>query len=156
MAGKSSIWDKFDKEIDTEGLAEDIKEAADNGGSFPDVPHGTYEVEVSKLELIESKAGDPMVTIWFKVLEGGHKGSMIFMNQVITRGFQIHIVNEILRQMVINEPQINIDFQTYNQYGNLLMDVAETIDGKYEFLLNYEKGKKDFSTYLIGEIYVVE
>ena len=27
-----NIWDKFDREIDTEGLAKDVEEAAANGG----------------------------------------------------------------------------------------------------------------------------
>ena len=152
-----NIWDKFDKELDTTGLAEDVKEAAENGGNFKDVPHGEYEVEVNKLELVESKKGDPMVTIWFKVLEGEFKGSNIFMNQVITQGFQIHIANEILRSLVQEiDGGMTIEFLNYKQYGNLLMDVLEAIDGNFEYKLNYSKGKKDFSTYKIEEVYVLE
>lgn len=87
----ANIWEKFDKAIDVEGLQKDVQEAAENGANFREVPHGEYEVKIEKLELVESKAGDPMVTVWFKVLAGDYKGSMIFMNQVITKGFQIHI-----------------------------------------------------------------
>lgn len=29
-----NIWDKFDEAIDTEGLAKDVKEAAENGGEY--------------------------------------------------------------------------------------------------------------------------
>jgi len=150
----ANIWDKFDQAIDTKGLQDDVKEAAENGtGSFKEVPHGEYEVEVNKMELIASKKGDPMVTIWFKVLEGEYKGSLIFMNQVITQGFQIHIVNELLRSM---DTGLDIKFETYNQYGNLLMDIAEEIDGQLEFALKYGKGKKDFSTYEITDVFEVE
>ena len=156
MANKNINWSKFDEAIDTEGLANDVKEAADSNGVYPDVPYGTYEVDVNKLELILSKNGDPMVTIWFKVIDGDYKGSMIFMNQVVTRGFQIHIVNEILRQMTADLPGFYVEFQNYNQYNNLLMDVTEAIDGKYEFLLDYAEGKKGFSTYSIDEVYIVD
>lgn len=150
----ANVWDKFDKAIDTKGLQDDVKEAAENGtGSFKEVPHGEYEVEVNKMELIASKKGDPMVTIWFKVLKGKYKGSLIFMNQVITQGFQIHIVNELLRDM---DTGLDIKFETYNQYGNLLMDIAEEIDGQLEFALKYGKGKKDFSTYEITDVFEVE
>ena len=89
----SNLWEQFDNAVDVEGLQADIKEAAENGKSFKEVPHGDYEVKVEKLELIASKAGDPMVTAWFKVLEGEYKSSLIFMNQVVNQGFQIHIVS---------------------------------------------------------------
>lgn len=150
----ANIWDKFDNAIDTQGLAEDVKEAAENGtGSFKEVPHGDYEVEINKMELTASKKGDPMVSIWFKIVTGEYKGSMIFMNQVITQGFQIHICNELLRAM---DTSLEIKFETYKQYGNLLMDMMEEIDGQLEYALKYGKGKKDFSTYEITEVFEVE
>lgn len=149
----ANLWDKFDKAIDVEGLQADIKEAAENGANFREVPHGQYEVRIEKLELVESKAGDPMVTCWMKVLAGEYKGSLIFMNQVITKGFQIHIMNEFLRSL---DSGIEVEFKTYKQYGNLLMDVMEAIDGQLEFALKYGEGKKGFSTYEIVDVYEVE
>ena len=95
----ANIWDEFDKAIDTEGLAKDVADAAENGGRR-DVPHDTYEIAVQKLELTKSKKGDPMVTCWMKIVEGEYKGSLIFMNQVVTQGFQIHIVNEFVRSLI--------------------------------------------------------
>ena len=39
------IFSAWDKEIDVEGLAADVKEAAENGsGNYREVPHGNYEV----------------------------------------------------------------------------------------------------------------
>lgn len=148
----NNIWDKFDKAVDTEGLAKDVKEAAENGASYKEVPHGSYEVSIEKLELVESSKGDPMVTVWFKVLTGDYKGSLIFMNQVITQGFQIHIINEFLRSL---DTGIDIEFVTYKQFGNLLMDVMEKVDGNLEFALNYTQGKKGFSKYEIEEVFEV-
>lgn len=153
MANTNNIWDKFDKAVDTAVLADDVKDVEENGQSFRDVPHGDYEVSVDKMELTESKNHDPMVTIWFKVLTGEYKGSRIFMNQVITQGFQIHIVNEILRAM---DTDLNIEFVTYRQYGNLLMDVMEAVDGNLEFALSYKEGRNGFSKYEITEVFEVE
>ena len=154
----ANIFDKWDKEIDTESLANDVKEAAENGsGEFKEVPHGDYEVAVQQMELKASKKGDPMVSIWFKILDGDYKGSLIFFNQVITQGFQVHIVNEMLRMMVSEmEDAPVIEFTSYKQYGNLLMDVFEAIDENFEYALAYKKGKKDFSTYEITEVFVLE
>ncbi len=149
----ANIWEKFDKAIDVEGLQKDVQEAAENGTNFREVPHGEYEVKIEKLELVESKAGDPMVTVWFKVLAGDYKGSMIFMNQVITKGFQIHIMNEFLRSL---DSGYDVEFKSYSQYGQLLMDIHEAIDGELEYLLKYSEGKKGFSNYEIVDVYDVE
>lgn len=149
----ANIWEKFDKAIDVEGLQKDVQEAAENGANFREVPHGEYEVKIEKLELVESRAGDPMVTVWFKVLAGDYKGSMIFMNQVITKGFQIHIMNEFLRSL---DSGYDVEFRSYSQYGQLLMDIHEAIDGELEYLLKYSEGKKGFSNYEIVDVYDVE
>lgn len=149
----ANIWEKFDKAIDVEGLQKDVQEAAENGANFREVPHGEYEVKIEKLELVESKAGDPMVTVWFKVLAGDYKGSMIFMNQVITKGFQIHIMNEFLRSL---DSGYDVEFRSYSQYGQLLMDIHEAIDGELEYGLKYGEGKKGFNTYEITDVWEVE
>jgi len=149
----ANIWEKFDKVIDVEGLQKDVQEAAKNSTNYREVPHGEYEVKIEKLELVESKKGDPMVTIWFKVVSGEYKGSIIFFNQVITQGFQIHIANEFLRSL---DSGIEVEFKTYKQYGQMLMDIHEAIDGRLEYGLKYGEGKKGFSTYEITDVYEVE
>lgn len=141
---------KFDKQIDLEGLKKDIEDSANN--DFEEVPLGNYEVAINKLELGESKKGDPMVKIWFKVVSGEYKGSLIFMNQVITRGFQIHIVNELLRSL---ETDIEISFESYSQYNELLMDIFDAVDGNYEYGLKYGENK-GFATFEITEVFELD
>lgn len=75
------------------------------------------------------------------------------MNQVIKEGFQVHICNEFLRSL---DTGIEIEFVTYKQYGDLLMDVMEAIDGNLEYALSYKEGKNGFSTYTITEVFEVE
>ena len=153
----ADIFAKWDENIDTVGLVQDVAEAAQNGGgNYEEVPHGTYEVAVKQMELKASKKGDPMVSIWFKVVDGPHKNGIIFFNQVITQGFQIHIVNELLRKMMssaTNAPEI--EFKSYKQYSNLILDVFELTDG-FEYGLKYTKGKNDFSNYEITEVFTLE
>lgn len=145
-------YSKFDSMVDLDGLKNDIAEAKSGNVEYKDVPHGTYEVEVEKMELTESKKGDPMVTIWFRIINGEFEGSILFMNQVITKGFQIHIVNELLRSM---KSGLDVDFESYSQYANLLMDIHERIDGNREFALEYGE-KKGFNTFGIAEVYDLE
>ena len=145
-------FSKFDKMVDLNGLKGEIGEIAKNGGTGTarEVPHGQYEVKVEKMELRESKKGDPMVTIWFRILSGEYKRSMIFLNQVITRGFQIDIVNQLLTAM---DSGLTIEFESYSQYGQLLMDVMEAIDGKLEYALDYVENNKGYSTFRITEVF---
>lgn len=151
----SNIWEKFDKNIDIEGLKKDAEEAKNNGGDFKEVPHGDYEVEVNKLEPKVSKKGDPMLSIWFKILSGEYKGSLIFYNQVLSNGFGLHKANEMLRSL---DSGVEVKFENFNQYQNLLMDIAEAIDGKLEYALSYTANKKNpkFSEYEIKDIFEVE
>ena len=145
-------FSKFDKTIDVEGLKKDVVEAADSKGSYEEVPHGSYEVKITKLELDASKKGDPMVKCWFKIMNGSHENSLIFMNQVITRGFQIHIMDEFLRSL---GTEVEIKFESYSQYGQMLMDIMEEIDGNLEYALDYGE-KKGFNTFTITEVFEVE
>lgn len=148
----SDIYDEFDANVDTDGLAKDVKDA-ENGGDRRDVPHGKYEVGVNRIELKKSNSGKPMVSIWFKVLAGEFKGSLIFFNQVITQGFQIHIVNELCRKL--SDGKVKMEFVNYKQYNQLLLDVFE-VSGNYEYALNYKAGKNDFSEYKIEDVFELE
>ena len=98
-----------------------------------------------------------MVSIWFKIINGEYKNSILFMNQVVTQGFQIHIVNELLRSLVGEmEKPIDIDFKNYKQYSELLMDVFEAITGNFEYALSYKENSKGFKTFKVEEVFVLE
>ena len=101
-----------------------------------EVPHGIYNVKIEEMELTAAKeTGKPMVSVWFKIVAGDYKNCMIFMNQVITEGFHIHIMNEFLRSLGTD---VNVEFVSYKQYGNMLMDIKEALDESgVEFALDY-------------------
>lgn len=84
-----------------------------------------------------------MFSCWFKILTGEYKGSMIFLNQIVTQGFQIGIVDEFLRSLMSEmDAPIPVQFQTYNQYNNLILDIMEAIDGNFEYALEYGENKR--------------
>ena len=145
-------FDEFDKKFDLDGLKNDITEAKENGGTYKDVPVGKYEVKVEKLELTKSKKGDPMVTCWFKVLEGEFKGSLIFMNSLIDTGLRLNIMNEFLTSL---DSGVDVFFDSFKQYNDMILDIAEAIDGKLEYLLDYSENDKGYKKYTIKDIYEV-
>lgn len=144
-------FDEFDKMVDFAGLKADIAEAANRvPGEYVDVPCGTYEVKLSKLELGTSKKGNPMAKVWFKVLEGEYNGETIFMNQVCTQGFQIHIINELMRGLGTKKE--NLVPESFSAYAKLLEEVFTELKGKYEYILEYGENSKGFKTYKILQV----
>lgn len=152
----ASIFEKWDKAIDVEGLQKDIAEAdqGNSQGEFKEVPVGNYEVKIEKMELKASSKGDPMVSIWFRILNGEYEKCMLFMNQVITQGFQISQMNRFLKSMEAVDASA-VEFKNYGQYNDLLMDIFEAVDENLEFLLEYKQNNKGYSVYSIKEVYEV-
>lgn len=148
------IFDEFDSQFDTEALKKDAKAAKENGtGDFPEVPNGDYVVKVETAELKAAKSsGKPMVSIWFKIVEGEFKNSIIFYNQVIATGFGLHNANEFLRSL---DTGVEVDFESFKQYADMVLDVAEAAQD-FEYHLKYGENKKGYNTYEIVEVFEVE
>ena len=145
-------FSKFDKQVDLEGLKKDIEDSANN--DFKEVPNGTYEVAITKLELTESKKGNPMLSCWMKVVsDGEYKNSLIFMNQVVTSGFQIHICDEFLRSLGTD---VDVSFESYSQYADMILDIFEKIDGNFEYGLELGETNKGFKTYTITDVFELD
>lgn len=154
----ANIFEQWDNAVNMDDLQKDIQDAAANSkGEFKEVPHGQYEVSIEKMELKATKKGDPMVSVWFNIVDGEYENQKIFMNQVITQGFQIHIVNEFLRSLVQDCADAPVvEFKSYAQYANLLMDIHELIADSFEYGLDYGQTKKGFNTFDIINVYALE
>ena len=146
-----SIFDKWNKNVDADFLKDVDAQESGQGGSFKEVPHGTYEVKILKMEVKESKNGDPMLQVRFKILTGSEKGNTILMNQVISQPFQIHIANDFLRSL---DTGVEVKFKDYDQYNNIVLDVMESVDAdKLEYALEYGQNEKGFNTFKIIEVF---
>lgn len=163
MAEKKFDWGKFDKKVDLEALAVDVQEVEENGGGgdFEKVPDGQYEVAVEKMELTESKKGDPMLMIWFNIVDGEFEGQKIFYYKVMQPqndkawGYQVHQNNEMLRKLWdCNEEDVK--FTSFGEYADLVLDIHEDIDGQFEYLLSKETDKNGFDQFKILEVFEVE
>ncbi len=139
-------WEEFDKDVDIENLEKDVEEASSREfEDYPDVPYGKYEVKITKLELTKSKKGDPMLSVWFQIINGEQKDRLVFMNQILLQGFQIHTANEFLRSLKTDEI---VEFKGYAKYNILILNIYEKIvDNEYE--LDYQENKKGYKTFKI-------
>lgn len=149
-----NIFEKWNKTIDIEGLRKDVESASQNtGGNYVEVPaNDTYEVKLVKAEVRPTKtSGDPMATLQFKVQAGYYTGNSIFMNQVITQGFQIDILDDFLKSL---DTGVDVEFIDYAQYNDMLMDIVEACEEQnLSFALEYGVNNKGYNTYKIKEIF---
>ena len=138
-------WEEFDKDVDIENLEKDVEKASIGDFTGEDVRYGKYEVKITKLELTQSKKGDPMLSVWFQIINGNQKDRFIFMNQLVLQGFQIHTANEFLRSLQTDE---NIEFKGYAKYNILILNIYEKIVNN-EYELDYQENKKGYKTFKI-------
>lgn len=146
-----NIFAKFNEMFDVEGLKNDVASAASSTGDFVEVPKGDYEVRIAKLEIGETgekskTPGMPMAKVWFDIIAGEYKGQKIFMNQMLTSGFGIHKMNELLISL---ETSVPVVFENFEQYRDLFNQIFAEVDGKAEYQLSYGENNKGFSTYTI-------
>ena len=151
-------FSQFDAKVDLKGLQADIKEAEKNNsdGDYPEIPKGKYEVAFEKIEMRTTKKdGRPMLSVMARILEGEFKRSCVFMNRVLfgTKNDANMIASAVgwLNNLGTN---LNIEFESYSQFDALVMDVAEAVDGNFEYVIEYDPDA--FNTISIKEVFEVE
>ncbi len=151
-------FSKIDRTVDLKGLQADVEEAKKNsGGDFPTIPAGKYEVRVETLEVKGTKADPnrPMLAVSFKILSGEFKNQRLFMNRVLygTKNDKNMIASAIgfLEKLDSGVP---ISFNGYEPFRQLVLDVAEAIDGKLEYAVDYDDSR--FNSITIDEVFEVE
>ena len=152
-----AVFEKFNEMFDVSGLQQDIADAASGTVEKKDVPYGDYEVRIAKLELGECTFegeyhGMPEAKVWFKIIGNGeYAGQMLFMNKRLVSlknpsasGFIMHKFNEFLNSL---ETGISVSFENWTQYGHLIEQIFNAIDGRAEYQLAYfeNKGYKDYA-----------
>ena len=150
-------FDKINRSVDLEGLREDVKNASANGtGDFPTVPAGKYEVALVSLEIKGTKKDNrPMLAASFKILSGDYKNQRLFMNRVIygTKN-DANMIKSAVGWLNSLDSGVDVGFKDYKQFADVVMDVAEAIDGKLEYAVEYDNDK--FNSISITEVFDVE
>ena len=150
-------FDKINRSVDLEGLRKDVENASANGtGDFPTVPAGKYEVALVSLEIKGTKKDNrPMLAASFKILSGEYKNQRLFMNRVIygTKD-DGRMIKSAVGWLNTLDSGVDVAFQDYKQFADLVMDVAEAIDGKIEYAVEYDDSQ--FNSIKITEVFDIE
>ena len=147
-------FDKINRSVDLEGLRKDVENASENGtGDFPTIPAGKYEVALVSLEIKGTKKDNrPMLAASFKILSGEFKNQRLFMNRVIygTKD-DGRMIKSAVGWLNTLDSGVDVAFQDYKQFADLVMDVAEAIDGKIEYAVEYDDSQ--FNSIKITEVF---
>lgn len=149
-----SIFSKFANGIDQNAINEAITEAKENGGgNYKEVPEGTYEVEVEKLEIKQTKKGDDMISTWFTILDGEFKGSKLFKNHVIKENWQLGQAFDFIFALGTGiQPTKKItSSEDFQEYLDEVMDEIE--DKGLEYEVKYNINNKGFTNVEIIEVF---
>ena len=147
-------FDKINRSVDLEGLRKDVENASENGtGDFPTIPAGKYEVALVSLEIKGTKKDNrPMLAVSFKIMSGEYKNQRLFMNRVIygTKD-DGRMIKSAVGWLNTLDSGVDVAFQDYKQFADLVMDVAEAIDGKIEYAVEYDDSQ--FNSIKITEVF---
>ena len=124
-------FEKWNADFGGEEAVKALHDAEQNGGGdFTELPDGEYLCKLEKLELGESKKGQPMIKGMFRITEGEHKKQCLFYNQVFCRNaagnaYSIKKGLDFLRSLQIFD-DAEVDFDgNYAKFNDLLLDMAE-------------------------------
>ena len=116
-----------------------------------EIPYGFYEVKIIKLEFTKHKSnGRPTLICCFEILTGKHKGKLIFMSKLINSAIALHKCNEFLRSL----SRLPVSFETFAQYGGLIMDIFNEIKDTREYSLHYSKDARGLDSYRIDHVFI--
>ena len=149
-------WDKFNKTVDTEKLTNDVREIEENGGKreYQEIPEGTYEAVLARLECCENKNDEPMVKVAFRIIKGQYKGQWTWANYNLIYGLAISNLKTLLNDM---EPEHEIEWDgNFAHFEETLINAFEELGEKVGVVLEIGKDKKGYPTFKVTDCWDVE
>ena len=114
-------------------------------------------MKVETLEIKGTKADPnrPMLAVSFKILSGEYKNQRIFMNRVLygTKNDK-NMIASAMGFLDKLDSGVPVSFTSYKQFAQLVLDIAEAIDGKLEYAVDYDDTR--FNSVSIDEVFEVE
>ena len=139
-------------------IAKGVEDAKKNGGGdFPTITAGKYEVKLESMEIKGTKADPnrPMLAVSFKILSGEFKNQRLFMNRVLygTKNDK-NMIASAMGFLEKLDSGVPVSFTSYKQFSQLVLDVAEAIDGNLEYAVDYDDSR--FNSITVEEVFEVE
>lgn len=149
-----NLLSRFNNKVDLQGIRKDLFDMSGESKkqeTHEKVPHGIYEVKVEKMEIRESKKGDPMFSVWFRVLDGQYKNGIVFFNKLLTKGFLISACNDLMKSL---KTGVHIEFEDFVQYNDVIQEVFKKVnDNKLEFAIKYSDNGRGYDDIQVTDVF---
>ena len=164
-------FSKFDATINEAELAKQLEEAKNNPnqGDGLETPAGNYVAKIEKMEVAATKDGRPMFKVQLRVIEAGeeaddevkeylshfkNKKPCLFMNRVIygTKN-DANMIQSVIGWLEKLEPSVDVEFKTYSQFSDLVLDIFEEVADAVELEVAYNPDA--FNSISISEVFDV-
>ena len=164
-------FSKFDQQINKDEMAKQLAEAKENGaGESLETPAGRYAAKIEKMELGATKDGRPMFKVMLRVIGAGegakddvveylshfkNKKPCLFMNRVIygTKN-DANMIQSVIGWLEKLEPSVTLEFKTYSQFADLILEVFEEVADAVELEVDYDSNA--FNSISIEEVFDAE
>ena len=163
---------KFDSMINEAELSKQLEEAKKNApkGESLETPAGNYVTKIEKMEVGATSDGRPMFKVQMRVIEAGenatnevteylshfkNKKPCLFMNRVLygTKN-DANMISSTIGWLEKLEAGIDLEFKSYSQFAELVLDVFEEVADTVELEVNYNP--KAFNSISIEEVFDAE
>ena len=89
------------------------------------VPAGSYTVQIEDVETTKSKAGNPMVNIWLRIVGGEHAGATIIDRLTLSDNAMFRVVN-FMQALGLPTPKKRLQINVLKWVGQtLVIDVED-------------------------------
>lgn len=149
-------FSKFDNAINGADLQKQLEEAKNNAPQTDkEVPAGSYTVKIEKMEVGATKDGRPMFKVQCRILEGEFKKWCVFMNRVIygTKN-DANMINSVIGWLEKLESGIDVEFKSYTQFSELVLDIFEEVADSVELDVDYDPNA--FNSISIKDVFDAE
>lgn len=144
---------KFDNAVDKNQLQKQIEEAKNNPqGDYREVPAGTYNCKIEKMEIKATKDGRPMFSVMLRIMDGEFKKSCLFMNRVLygTKN-DGNMINSVMGWLKKLEPQTPVIFTSYSEFSELVLDIYDELADVIELVVEYDPDA--FNSLSVTDVY---
>lgn len=148
-----SIFSKLKSQINVEAVNKAVQEGLKNDVEFKELPLGKYYMQVDSMELTESQAGNPMLKIVFKIIDGEYKN----WKHTYFQSFKPETIESNLKNAIrmLNSLESGVDIETLDDVENELDNMMGAIeDQKLEYEIEILETKTGFKITKVREVFV--
>ena len=147
------FFDKFTDKL-TDAFYSEVEEIEklNESMNFNKVPDGEYKVEIIDMAVKQSRKGNWMIQVLFKILEGKYENDVVPAYMMVNKR-NIESNNEFLTSL---DSGIKVECVSITQYKQLVDDIFVVILHEKQYDIKVSTSASGFTNYKVLNAYTVE